>query len=90
MPLDELLGPAAALAGALTVVGVLWRDHQRSDADDRAERDSWKAIALRLMEQIPGLSSSVAEQTRQINDMDKRSSQRTFDAVEKLLDRLGK
>jgi len=38
MPPD-LLGPTAALAGALVVVGILWREHLKADVDDRAQRD---------------------------------------------------
>lgn len=43
MPPD-LLGPTALLAGALIAVGVLWREHTKADADDRAQRD--QALAL--------------------------------------------
>jgi len=90
LPLEQLLGPVAALAGALVVVGALWRDHVRSDTDDRLERDSWRALAIKLMDEIPGLSRAVAEQTRVISEMDKRSGQRTAEAVESLLRKLDK
>lgn len=43
----ELLGPAGLLVASLLVIGVLWRDHLRADADDRAQRDTaiegWRA-----------------------------------------------
>lgn len=35
----ELLGPYALTAAALIAIGVLWRDHLRSDADVRSQRD---------------------------------------------------
>jgi hypothetical protein len=44
LPPDALLGPLALLVGALLSVAVLWREHLRADADDRAQRD--KAIGL--------------------------------------------
>jgi len=46
VPVEALLGPTALLVAALIAVGVLWRDHTRADADDRAQRDvaitGWK------------------------------------------------
>ena len=42
----ELLGSTGLLVAALLTVGVLWRDHMRSTADDRKQRDDWKAAAL--------------------------------------------
>lgn len=45
----NLLGPLGLTVGALVAVGVLWRDHQRADADDRQQRDTaiagWKEAA---------------------------------------------
>lgn len=35
----ELLGPAGLAVALAIAVGVLWRDHMRADADDRAQRD---------------------------------------------------
>jgi hypothetical protein len=86
---DELLGPGALLVAALVTISFLWRDHLRSDTDDRAERDRWQSVALELLERIPGLTAAVAEQTKAINEMDKRAGQRTLEAVEKLVKRLG-
>jgi len=40
---EWLVGPAAALAGALMVIRVLWAAHTAADARDRADRDEWKA-----------------------------------------------
>ena len=86
---DELLGPGALLVAALFTIGVLWRDHARSDKDDRDERDRWRQVAIDLMAQIPGLTAAVAQQTNVIADLDKRAQQRTLEAVEKLVKRLG-
>ena len=36
---DALLGPFGAVVALAIAVGVLWRDHMRADADDRAARD---------------------------------------------------
>ena len=35
----DLVGPTAALAGAIAIVVALWREHLRADADDRLQRD---------------------------------------------------
>jgi hypothetical protein len=35
----ELFGPSALLVAALMVVGALWREHLRHDADVRKTRD---------------------------------------------------
>ena len=47
MPPPDLLGPYAALVGALVIVGALWQSHERADADVRTLRDiaiaGWKA-----------------------------------------------
>lgn len=45
---NELLGPAGALIGAITIIVALWRDHQRADADDRMQRDK----AMDLLKQM--------------------------------------
>lgn len=46
MPPPELLGPYGLLVALGIAVIALWRDHLRSDADDRKDADDWKAIAL--------------------------------------------
>lgn len=50
---DSVYGPLGALVVlSVTVVTlakaikVLWDDHQRANAEDRADRDAWKALAL--------------------------------------------
>ena len=48
MPIDQIIGPLGLTVAAVYAIKVLWADHQRSDADDRRERDEWKALALRL------------------------------------------
>lgn len=45
MDLTPLLGPTGVAVVALIAVGALWREHQRADADDRAQRDQATAIA---------------------------------------------
>lgn len=35
----DLTTAAGVIAALLTVVGVLWRDHQRADREDREQRD---------------------------------------------------
>lgn len=46
MPPDAFLGPVAFLAGALFAIGVLWREHIRSDTRERSLTDTalegWK------------------------------------------------
>lgn len=59
----EILGPLGLTVAALATIAILWRDHLRSDADDRKERDDWKAIAGRYAEQIPGLTQAVERLT---------------------------
>ena len=36
---DALLGPSAALAGAVAIIVALWRSHVVSDTDVRTQRD---------------------------------------------------
>jgi hypothetical protein len=46
---SDFLGPFGLTLAALAVIGVLWRDHVRSDADDRSMRDRAMAIAEKLV-----------------------------------------
>lgn len=39
MPPDALLGPTAALVGAVAIIVALWRSHVASDTDVRSQRD---------------------------------------------------
>lgn len=50
---EQIYGPLGAvvvLSIIVTVfakaIKVLWDDHQRANAEDRADRDAWKALAL--------------------------------------------
>lgn len=47
MPSPDLTTAAGVIVALVTVVTVLWRDHQRADAEDRRQRDvaieGWKA-----------------------------------------------
>ena len=64
MPPEALLGPFALLAAALIAVGVLWREHLKADADDRAQRD----LAERLLEQsLVNNASAIAAWNRRID-----------------------
>jgi hypothetical protein len=44
VPPEALLGPFALLVAAVAAVGVLWREHLKADADDRAQRDAFAAL----------------------------------------------
>jgi hypothetical protein len=81
---DQLLGPVAALAGALVVAGVLWREHVSSDNDDRAERDRWQKVALDLLDRIPTLTSAVTKQTETIAELDRRQKRERDELVRRL------
>ena len=43
----------AAIGGMATVIGILWRDHLRSDREDRQQRDvaveGWQAATKALL-----------------------------------------
>jgi len=84
----ELLGPLGVTVGALIVAGVLWRDHLRSDAEDRAQRDEWKTSAQELLKSIPALVAGVDKLRETVHDMDLRRAQGTSDAVEQVLKRI--
>lgn len=47
MPSPDLTTAAGVIGALAVVVGILWRDHQRADAEDRRQRDvaieGWKA-----------------------------------------------
>lgn len=76
--LDALLGPTGAVVALAIAVGVLWRDHMRADADDRAQRDvalaGWReqtaatreqtAATVRLAESIEADRADRAERKR--------------------------
>lgn len=57
----ELLGPAALTVGALIVVGVLWREHVRSDADVRKQRDDLAVINATLRGTLDKMSDVVEQ-----------------------------
>lgn len=46
----EVLGPLGLTVGAVVAVIVLWRDHLRADADDRAQRDWAMGLVQRMAE----------------------------------------
>lgn len=56
----ELLGPAGALVGAVAIIVILWRDHQRADQDDRTQRDQAFAIAHAQVEATNRVADSAA------------------------------
>lgn len=59
----ELLGPAGLAVGAIIVVGVLWRDHVRSDSDVRKQRDDLAAINEHLRGTLDKMSGVVEQDT---------------------------
>jgi hypothetical protein len=81
---DELLGPGALLIASLVAIGFLWRDHLRSDTDDRSERDEWRSIAVRYAEQIPALTQAVDKLTTAVREMDERRGDQTLEAVKQV------
>lgn len=64
----ELLGPAALTVGALIVVGVLWREHLRADAEDRKQRDDQLAINEKLRDTISQLSGALEQDSERRRD----------------------
>ena len=46
MPPPEVLGPLGLTIGAVAVVVVLWRSHERADRDMKVDRDYWRDLAL--------------------------------------------
>lgn len=59
MPPPDLLGPLGLLVAALLATAVLWKDHLRADADDRAQRDRAVAIAEGLVDGLRELTAAV-------------------------------
>ena len=64
----EILGPTGALVAALAgvvalsrVIVVLWRDHLRADADDRAQRDHAQTLADKAIEGMGELADAWRE-----------------------------
>lgn len=67
MPIQpDLLGPYALLVGVLIAVGILWKDHQRADADDRTQRDEAFVIARSQVDATNRVASSYADIARDI------------------------
>lgn len=67
MPIQpDLLGPYALLVGALIAVVLLWRDHLRADADDRAQRDEAFGIAHAQVEATNRVAAIYADIARDI------------------------
>ena len=77
----DLFGPFALGVAAVATVGILWREHIKSD--DRLHK-----MVADLLINIPALSAAVTKQTDTIDDMDGRASTRTAEAVEKLIKEL--
>jgi hypothetical protein len=65
----ELLGPFALTVALTFAVVLLWRDHLRADADDRAQRD-------RALELLP----SILQALRDLTDAQKAAN---IDAAER-------
>ena len=61
---EQLVGPFALTFGSVAVVIALWRDHLRSDADDRAVRDRSLAIAEHLTDAVNRLTDALEQQAR--------------------------
>ena len=55
----EILGPFGLAVALIVAVAVLWREHQRADADDRKERDDWKSIAQASQRDMARLTSTI-------------------------------
>lgn len=68
--LGQVLGPLGALVGAVVTVVVLWREHVKADADDRAQRDKAIAIAETAVAGLARLAD--AWETRNRDDAQRR------------------
>lgn len=71
----ELLGPYALLAALLLAVGALWRDHQRADADVRAQRDKAVAIAEAMVPTVKQLADAQLEGNRLLSEIAARTKE---------------
>lgn len=67
----EVLGPVGLTIGLLVALSVLWREHVRSDEDDRKQRDialeGWRAqteATKRLADAIEKRNRADAERRR--------------------------
>lgn len=58
IPIEWLVGPVAALALALVVIGALYRLLKDYIADIRAERDAWKARSLASDDRLERLADA--------------------------------
>lgn len=61
---DALLGPTAALVGAIIVIGTLWREHLRADAEDRRQRDEAIAEAREQLAVTERLTAALEARNR--------------------------
>lgn len=64
MPAD-LYGPAGLLVALVIAVGWLWRDHLRSDEEDRKQRDAFQALNEAIVPALRELTQAVTETTRE-------------------------
>lgn len=78
----ELLGPTGLLVACIGVIGALWREHLKADADDRVQRD--KAIT--------GWTDQTAATSRLTDEIaaDRREREKEQKAIEDALRRLAK
>lgn len=63
--LGQVLGPLGALVGAVASVIVLWREHVKADADDRAQRDQATAIAKEAVAGLARLADAWEQRNRE-------------------------
>lgn len=68
MTLDQLIasvaGPSGAVALLTVIVVMLWRDHVRSDADVRAQRDTSVAVSSAQVAATSRLADLIEERDR--------------------------
>ena len=57
--LDRILGPAGVVVVLLYIAWILWRDHLRSDEEDRKQRDRALALTEALIPAVDRLTSAV-------------------------------
>lgn len=79
VPIDKILGPTGALVFSVVVVialaralWILWKEHLKADADDRAQRDSAFALAQTAVDGIKRMAEAWEERNRRDRERGRR------------------